>query len=327
MLAFLRQTLANLQTLLLPQNYFSWQTIIYLSLFSWLMSLLGRGLGATIWTVGLMTTLSWAFLALGVGWLLEHNRVNLLGIPIAPWVSGAILCIFLFGSWGGDWLQPAVVAWPLVSFMVVAVPSLVNWDLKWQTPLPTVRQNLVLLFLLSLLFSCWLQFYFRIQAWTQAYPSLVADSFEASHFVYRIPGQLVPLSEGVNHLTAAETFVREQIDGKPWPSVERWLLNSEGNRQAIQQEIQRTQPASPESQLWQFDLQPITQGEGYGLKLRAIWLGPSAHEQGYYLEKSCQILPVTQANSYETPTSAASAATRWARVSCDLATPRLPGRP
>ena len=130
MVGFFRQILTNLGNLLRPPRYFAWQTVIYMSLFSWLMSMLARAVFATPFTVGLLATISWICLAIGVGWALETNKIRPFGISIAPWVSGAILCLFLFGSWGGRWLQPALVAWPLMSFAMVAIPTLVSWDLS-----------------------------------------------------------------------------------------------------------------------------------------------------------------------------------------------------
>ncbi|WP_035985405.1 DUF5357 family protein [Leptolyngbya sp. KIOST-1] len=329
LLTFVRQTIKELIDLLTPPRYFSWQTVIYLSLFSWLTSLLARLVAATAFTVGLLATISWICLAIGVGWALEANRARFFGIPIAPWVSGAILCLFLFGSWGGRWLQLALVLWPLVSFAVIAVPQLVSWDLSLKKPPPVVRQQLVLLFCLSLLFSSWFQFYFRIQSWVRDYPSLVADSVENSAFVYRLPGQTIALPAGVNHLTIAEETLREQVDNKPWPSVERWLLNLEGQRQLMRQRVSNSigNSTALEDSLWQLDFQPLSNGNGYTLKLWAIWLGPAASPSGYYLEKTCQLMPVNRGGLLPENASPGYSTTPWASLTCDLQTPRQAGHP
>ncbi|HZG39121.1 MAG TPA: DUF5357 family protein [Nodosilinea sp.] len=327
--SFLRQTLVELGNLLRPPRYFAWQTVIYISLFSWLMSLLARLLETTAFTVGLLATISWICLAIGVGWALEANKVRPFGIPIAPWVSGAILCMFLFGSWGGRWLQPALVAWPLVSFAVMALPRLVSWDFNLKNPPPVVRQQLALLFCLSLLFSSWFQFYFRIQTWVRDYPSLVADSVENSAFVYRLPSQAIALPAGVTHLTIAEDLLREQIDNKPWPSVERWLLNLEGQRQTLQQRVRSQMGRAPsmEDSLWQLDFQPLTNGEGYTLQLWAIWLGPAASQSGYYLEKTCLLMPIGQGGLVPENAPPGYSTTRWSSLTCNLETPRQAGHP
>jgi len=329
MIKWLRQTVTELYTLLLPPQYFSWQMVLYLSVFSWGMSLLGRLLGASAFTVGLLASGGWIFLALGLGWGIQANQIKPFGLNLAPWVVGAVLCMFVFGTWGGGWLQPALVSWPLVSFGVAAVPHLVSWDLHWKTPSPAVRQQLVLLFLLSLLLSTWLQFYFRLQAWVEAYPSLVADRLDQSNFVYPIPGQAVPLPAGIAHLTQAEALVRSQLEGQPWPSVERWLLNQEGQRQALQTQLRNRPSPAPEDRLWDLDLGVSNQGDGYQLNLWAVWTGPAATEGSYYLEKSCQLRPIPQPISPESVDQAVAALppTLWASFTCNLETPRRPGHP
>ena len=329
-LDWLKRTLVELKTLLLPPRYFSWLTVIYMSLFSWLMSLLARLVGTLPFTVALLATLSWILLAIGVGWALEAAKVRPFGLPIAPWVSGAIVCMFLFGSWGGRWLQPALVAWPLVSFAVVALPALVSWNLEPKIPPPAVRQQLVLLFCLSLLFSSWFQFYFRIQSWVRAYPSLVADSVENSAFVYRLPGQTVALPAGVNHLAIAEDILRREVHDKPWPTVERWLLNLDGQRQNLQRQVHAQMGNNPslEDSLWRLDFQPLSSGEGYLIKLWAIWSGPAATESGYYLEKSCLLMPTHRVTLVQgEPSPPGYDTTQWASLTCDLATPRQAGHP
>ncbi|MEB3250631.1 MAG: DUF5357 family protein [Cyanobacteriota bacterium] len=329
MIKWLRQTLVEIYTLLLPPQYFSWQMVLYLSIFSWGMSLLGRLLGASTFTVGLLASGGWIFLALGLGWGIQASRIKPFGLNLAPWVAGGVLCMFVFGTWGGRWLEPALVCWPLVSFGVAAVPHLVSWDLNWKTPSPPVRQQLVLLFLLSLLFSSWLQFYFRLQAWVEAYPSVVADRLDQSNFVYRMPGQEVPLSVGVAHLTQAEALIESQLEGQPWPSVERWLLNRDGQRQALQTQLQNRASPSPEDRLWDLDLEVNNEANGYRLDLWAVWTGPAATEASYYLEKSCQLRPIPPAVSAEPVDQTATALppTLWASFTCNLETPRRPGHP
>ncbi|XGB43820.1 MAG: DUF5357 domain-containing protein [Nodosilinea sp. LVE1205-7] len=323
---WLGQTLTALKSFLLPDRYFSWQTILYLSIFSWLMSLLGRLLGASGFTVGLLASGSWIFLAIGLGWAVEHSHIKPFGLTIAPWVSGGILCLFLFGSWQGSWLQTALVCWPLISFCVAAVPEVLTWDLQVKGPPPLVRQRLVLLFLLSLLFSSWIQFHFRIQSWLKDYPSLAADRFNTSNFVYRLPGQSVPPSAGIAHLIKAGTFISDQTDGQPWSAVERWLLNSEGHQQTLQAQLHSQPQPLPEDQLWQIQLsQPVSQGDGYELKILAIWTGPTANPTSYYLERSCALMPVIKPASDGDP--ALSTPSRWAKVVCDLETPSHPGPP
>jgi hypothetical protein len=331
----LRQLLTDVLNFLLPGQYFAWQTVIYMSLFSWLMSLLAAWVGELELTVTLLTTLSWIFLAIGVGWGIDQSNFKPFGLPIAPWVSGAIVCIFLFGTWSESWFQPALATWPLISFLVVAFPNLVNWDLSLKIPVPETRQRLILLFFLSLLLSSWSLFYFRIQSWARDYPSLVAENLTDSQFVYPLPTQSSNLSAGVTHLTIAAEFIQDQLTGKPWSWTERWLLNLEGQQQAMQEQVNRQlRQRSPEDPLWDLRIRPVANENGYDLKLLAIWNGPSANANGYYLEKSCLLMPVNQPSSrlrsgvesFEGENTNISSTT-LANVMCDLENQRHSGNP
>ena len=331
MIPALPPAIANLRASLIPKSAFAWPTVIYMSLISWIMSAISRLLGASAFTVGLMATLAWIFLALGVGWAFEARNIKPFGLSLGPWVAGGILCLFLFGSWGGAWLQPALISWPLMSFVVVAVPNLLTWEFRPKRPSPSVRQSLALMLGLSLLLSSWFQFYFRLQTWLRDYPSLIADRFDQSAFVYRIPGQTMPLSAGISHLTQAEFWVQEQIDGKPWSWVERWLLNLEGHQQSLQRQMQLAQPNSPEHRLWNLHITTTTNGNGYTLRMMAIWLGPSADSDSYYFEKTCDVMPIDQPPPYVITESIGSStpgsSTQWAEVRCQLETPLRHGRP
>lgn len=331
---FLRNLFKAIFDFLVPDRYFSWQTVIYMSLFSWLLSLLARTLGATDFTVMLLATFGWIYLALGVGWAVETAKIRPFGLPIAPWVAGAILCIFLFGTWTDRWIQPALATWPLISFLVVAVPNLLGWDLQPKPVPPPVRQKLILLFFLSLLFSSWFQFYFRIQTWLEIYPSLAADDLNRSSFVYRLPGQSEPVSAGVAQLTMAETILQEELGNRPWSSAERWLLNLDGQRQLMQQRVDNAVvQSSREAPLWRLDMQPYTRGDGYTLNLWAVWEGPSASQNGYYLEKTCELAPVSRGalaprpGPTAQPGSETALTTDWTSLTCALEVPRHSGDP
>jgi hypothetical protein len=322
----------RLTAFFLPDQYFSWQTVIYMSLFSWLMSLIARALGTTDFTVMLLATFGWFFLALGAGWFVEAAKIRPFGMPIAPWVSGAILAVFLFGTLTDSWLRPALATWPLISFLVVAVPSLLGWDFQPKPVPPAVRQQLLLLFLLSLLFSSWFQFYFRIQSWLDTYPSLAADDLNRSTFVYRLPGQPAPVAAGVAQLSTAETILQAELGNKPWSSAERWLANVNGQQQYLQQEINTIHSrSSREAPMWRFGIpSPTSNGEGYTLNLLAIWEGPSASPSGYYLEKTCEVMPVRQGTLTSRSMDGEnepSTLTTWTSLECKLETPRYAGPP
>lgn len=310
---------------LLPQEYFSWQTILYLGLFSFAMSWVARLAGTLDVTEALIATAGWIFFALGVGWFLESNKIRPFGIALAPWVAGAIVCAYFFGLLPLGW-PAALMTWPLVSVFIVAIPTFLTWELRPQLPKPAVRQHLILLSLVALLFSTWFQFYFRIQAWFDQYPTLLTDNFSDSGFVYRLSNETEAQAKGVALLTSAELEVRSSLDGTPWPYVERWLLNLDEQLQRLRAESAIALENSPERLLWELDARPRRLNQGYALDLIANWSGPASDPHGYYFEKTCAIYPRPQPQAPSAEQNPSTNPTEMAEVTCELATPKHMGK-
>jgi hypothetical protein len=316
--------------LIFPQDYYAWQTLIYLGIFSFVMSWVARLADTYALTENIIATAGWIFFAFGIGWLLEKNHIRFFGIPVAPWVVGAIICGYFFGlvPWG-TWAI-GLMTWPLVSVAIVAVPQFITWELRPKVPPPLVRQQLILLSLIALLLSNWFQFYFRLQTWFDDYPSLLADDFRNSGFVYRLGQMPEGQAQGGALLTAAERELKASLNNTPWPYVERWLLNLNEQLVTLRTKTGGVLEDSQERPLWRLEARPrnLENNEGYALDLMAVWSGPASNPTGYHLIKTCVIQPrtVTQPLAAENA-GPASATTPVAAVECDLATPKQMGQP
>ena len=327
MIKFLKNLWNRITTFLFPKEYFAWQTVVYLGLFSFAMSWVARLSGAFGITESLIATAGWVFFALGIRWFLEKNNARLLGISVAPWVAGAIVCAYFFGLIpGGNW-SIALMSWPLISVSIVAIPEFLSWELKPKLPQVAVRQQLILFLLTALLFSSWFQFYFRLQSWFEDYPSLATDNFSNSGFVHRLAGQSAEQATGVSLLTAAEMEVKSSLDGTPWPYVERWLLNLNDQVVKLQLETADTLETSMEKDMWELAARPRSLNDGYALDLLAIWSGPASDPDGYYYEKTCVLQQQPQPQPTNTADNSSSTPTMIAEVDCELATPRRIGKP
>jgi hypothetical protein len=327
MIKFLQDLWTRVSSFLFPADYYAWQTLIYLGIFSFTMSWVARLTVGKGFTVNLIATGGWLFFALGIGWFLEEAKVRFFGIPVAPWVMGAIACLYVFGimPWG-SW-EVGLMSWPLVSVAIIAVPCFLSWELQPKLPAPPVRQQLILLTLLALLFSNWFQLYFRLQAWFDDYPSLLADDFARSGFVFRASEPPAEKARGIVLLTSAETEITKELDNTPWPYVERWLLGLDERLANIENSTIVSLTSPQESDLWQLQAKRDALENGsYVLNLMALWSGPASTQDGYYLTKTCVVQPRTvAAASPDTPPGAQPPP--MARVECDLATPKTPGRP
>lgn len=328
MINFLQQLWARIIAIIFPDDYYSWQTLIYLGVFSFVMSWVARLASDTEFIVNFIATAGWIFFALGIGWLLEQRNARIWGMPLAPWVVGAIVCTYLFGSFGGKW-RVGLMSWPLVSVAIAAIPQFIDWELRPKLPPSFMRQQLILLTLIALLLSNWFQFYFRIQDWFEAYPSLLADDFSRSGFVVRLTPPPEEQAQGIELLTFTQTEIRKSLEGTPWPYVERWLMNLDEKMMQLERKIMGALDLSEESEMWRLTARrPRTlEDGGYAIDLMAVWSGPASSKGGYYLEKTCVIQPSFPTAGEPQTANPSTPATAMASVQCDLATPRKPGQP
>lgn len=313
MIDVLKDAIDKIRALITPPSYLSWQTLLLLSLFSWGMAALAETQSAAPLTVDILSTGSWLFLTVAIWWGLSENPIEIGYFSISPWITAAVICVFLFRPWVPERLQLAASAWPVVATILVALPKFCDWTLNWKVPKPEIRQNLIVLMLVNLLLSSWIMFYFRIQNWFDDYPSLMAENLDDSAFVYRIGSDSNSSSQADIILGSAADNLIKQLDDTPWPRVERWLLNLNNSLNSVAEDIVLN--AAKERVFWSLDApRPQSVSNGYQIKLRANWLGPTAQQNGYYVEKECTILP--RALKQPTDNNQPANLTRVAEVTC-----------
>ena len=312
--------LGELFKILLPKKWDSAKTLIWLSIFSWAMSIGVRPiLQAAIAFMG------WIFLIAGVHWVMHEEKTlkNLLTVAsvfLGPWITGWLICYFLFAT--PNQIPPiAFVVWPPLSAVIAGLPKFIGSDGTYQTPiwkLPGAgdRQYLVNLALLNLILSCWIQLTFTTQDWLAEYPSFRTDDLSNSAFVVNTQTNADLKSRGIDILNRAEAQLKANLQGQSWSQVERWLLDFQGNLEQLAITVLDDLPAARENNYWAIDGR-ILAGE-YNVQLFAVWQGPAADPAGYYYAKTCQISQVVPADIAGKSAAAASTvpAVGNAKVEC-----------
>ena len=158
---FISDVLDGAQRLLLPQDIYSWQTLIYLSIFSLLMSYWAQG---TI-VKNIIAVCGWFFLILGTSWYTTDKPVLVPGtiMSVGALVTGALVSVFAFGDEQNIFNPVSFVLWPTISAMITAIPEFfqgTGTNVSTQIPKPEARQKIIVLIVGSILVSCWLQVYF-----------------------------------------------------------------------------------------------------------------------------------------------------------------------
>jgi len=296
----------QLRQLLWPKDVFAWQTLLLLSLFSLLIAALLDAVGdPNPFAIGLLTNLSWIFFTSAVWWgLSETKSLKVNGFSISPWITGGVLCLFLFRPWLSDFrLRWAIASWPIISTGVMALPYFVNWELKFKIPKDKVQKTLVMTLLVNLLLSSWISFHFRIQDWLSSYPSLLVRPIDNSDFVVDFTTDRTQPSQGVALLEGMIREIEVDLNDQPWYQTERWLYTRQSELEAALKETVRSLDAPEEQIFWQVEAPAPTQSDqAYLLTLRAVWSGPMARDGAFDLEKICKIMPV------EAPRSVSGAA-------------------
>ena len=310
----------DFKTVFWPKQYFAWQTLLLLSLFSLVVAALLESInGETTRPVDLLTSLSWIFFTLAVWWALAETKpIKVWDFSLSPWITGIVLCLFLFRPWTDTRFRLAFSCWPLISTGIKALPHFVNWELKWTLPKPAIQKMLISVTLVNLLLTSWIVFYFRVQDWVSNYPTLLARSLDNSAFVYDIgqdrerrSSQGVPLLENMAEAIALE------IEGQPWYQAERWLYTRQERLESIAQKAFDNLDASEEQLFWRVNIQePREFGEGYLLDMKATWAGPIQAQTGLYTTKTCKIVPTSEPRDVPTRENEPPPTTQITSVDC-----------
>lgn len=295
---FLEGLFLGVKKLLVPAKAYSWQTFIYLSIFSW-----GISYFATAPIKEIIALFGWLFLIAGTAWYTTDDPLRVPGtfMPVGALITGFLVSVFAFGNEQSGITPRTIVLFPTIAALVTAIPNFfvgTGTGAKTQIPKPENRQKLIVLFASCLLVSCWLQFYFVMENWLQEYPSLMSDNFKSSTFVMRteVPARTPP--KGIYILNKLQPLVEEKIDEQPWSQVEKWLQNANTNISNLSKQVllDKRLKDYEEKELWRIEPRisnpnPNKKDE-YLLDILGIWTGPSSDPRGYYLKKSCKILPI-----------------------------------
>lgn len=318
---FVEDIIKGIQKTFTPSKAYSWQTLIYLSIYSWVISYFATG-----YIKDIIALCGWLFLIAGTAWYTTDDPVRVPGtfMPVGAVITGFLVSVFAFGHEVDVVTPRTIVLWPTVSALLTIVPEFfegTGTEAKAQIPKVQDRQKLIILVACSMLLSCWIQFYFVIDNWLKEYPSLLADDFKRSAFVIRVEEKPKKPENGAGILDRLQPLVEEQIIERPWSEVEKWLLDANQRVGSLgKRVIEKNLIKYDEQKLWRVEPRVVNEKSGYRLDILSIWTGPSLNPRGYYLKKSCRITPVTASNKPDNKSAVAE-------IVCDRFSKLVPGAP
>ncbi|MFB2836801.1 DUF5357 family protein [Floridanema evergladense] len=282
----------GLITLIKPPQTFSWQTLIYTSIFFWIIALLLGILTGNAKLQDTFSLLGCVIIISGYAWFTVERPFIVQGFSLSAWILVGVICLFITS------VQPKFasfiwIVWPVLSAIVAAWPEFIAAGRKLNNLRNEQRFKLLIWFLIHLIFSCWIQFSLIIQGWILQYPSLLADDLSQSDFVVTIKSFSRPVTEGEKVLEAMERQLKTKLEGKSWVIAENWFRDT-NQLEKLQNQAKQTLSKIEEKNLWKFNAKITDQKTGYNLLMVAEWQGPSSNPQGYLLKKVCQVNSVTR---------------------------------
>lgn len=263
-----------------PPRFYCWQTVLWLSIFSVVMSGAARLLGGrSLVSEAIALGGSW-FLFVAVAW---GTRAE---VPkIAPELTALLASSLLFLGWS----QPLFfMALPVIAVMVRVVPDLTTDHLSLRLPQLDRRYFLLILVFAYGLLTLWTGFYFVSDRYGQDYPSTLFDDWRRGQFFRVVRSPSLAELPGARYGAALGTELRSLYNGRPWSVVQRLAMeNPEGFV------VGPTVAASDfftveEQEKWQECDRKITiTPEQIEVTFTLEWQGIRAHDYPYVVQKTC----------------------------------------
>jgi Family of unknown function (DUF5357) len=320
----------EIRTVLYPKKWDSWQALIWISIFSWAVSLLSAGLVQEI-----IATIAWIFLTMGVHWFVHDEGIptnpkddkakinvkkglTINNIFLGPWITGTLICLYLFGHLLGRFPPLAFIVWGPLSAVLAIIPKFIKLGPDgaplWATPEPKARPGLVILILSNLLLSCWFQFYFATDAWLKEYPSLSSQDLGRSSFMVKVSAPRTTKERGVFLLEQAEENLRSDLGKAAWTQTQQWFVGFQQQFPQFRNTLFEQVADSQDKSLWYLDGRVLPD---YSVQFYSGWAGPSAEAGGYHFTRTCKVtrIPLAKLNDPK------------AEVKCGPVTGPIPGLP
>ncbi len=293
---FLKDAVEGIKKFFIPPKAFSWQTLIYLSLFSWLMSSLAND--GPIQDI--IAFFGWAFLIAGTSWYTTDKPLYIPGtiMPVGAVITGGIVSVFAFQQ-DEELITRTIIFWPTISALITAVPEFFEGsgtDVKAQLPDLNDRESVIVLIGCCMLLSCWLNLYGVTDSWLNEYPSakypIYRDNSQRNDLLTVVePEERIP-QNGVLILNKLQSAVETALDGKSWSEVELWLKNA--NRKVSQlgeKIIEINLLKFEEKDFWKMEANveniiPKDINSGYKLDLYSVWQGPQRDKRWILSQKN-----------------------------------------
>ncbi len=281
----------------------SWQTLMFLSMFSLAFALFAYLLPdrAGIVTANVSGNFALIFLIIGIFWFFTEKRTRIFGIKVRPIVVGLLISFLLFKNIAANLFFAIGQFAPIICGLIAILPDIYQ-QFKLSKPDLEKFQQIIAIFLVYLLISCWFSFYLFIQNWSKAnYPEnfYIDQNFSQSIFVVQVipssvTGQKKLLKTPEEILNFFEVYLKNKLENQAWARVESYLKLLDSKY--LKNQINQLLISKIEDSQWSVRLEvesPEDIGKPnvseYNLTLWVIWSGASEDSPTYRLKKTCKV--------------------------------------
>lgn len=281
----------------------SWQTLMFLSMFSGTFAIFAYLLPdrAGIVTANVSGNFALIFLIIGIFWFLTEKRTQIFGIKVRPIVVGLLISVFLFKNIAANLFFAIGKFAPIICGLIAILPDIYQ-QFKLSKPDLEKIQQLISIFLVYLLISCWFSFYVFIQNWSKAnYPEnfYIGQNFSQSIFVVQlipasVNGQKNLIKTPEDILNFFEVYLKNKLNNQAWSRVESSLKLLDSKY--LKNQINQLLISKIEDSQWSVRLEVESpedigqpNGSEYNLTLWVVWSGASEDSPTYRLKKTCKV--------------------------------------
>ena len=290
------ETNKKVQKAMLPPKVVHWKTPLLISIFLALLSVAAVTDGSTRTTIA---DLSWLSFIISMGLLTSQPPFVIYGVSISPWVTSVLVGLWLLVRLPPEYKAIAWIAGPLIAVVVLAAIEIWNSESKWERVKSLVQPEFLIITLIHVVFSCWFAFHFLIQGWLQQYPTVLSQDLKQSNYIVTFQGPTINRSRGVIILDEMEKVLKEEARTKPWPQIEKMLIDIDNERFFLKNEAFKKMRIVPEDSSWDVKTSVVQGQSRYQLEMQATWLGLVFRPEMYSFTKSCEVINIGNAATVE----------------------------
>ena len=151
----------------LPPRFFHWKTLLIFSIVIWVLSFL-----ALEETRELIAAVGWILLTISLGWATSQPPFIIGAFPLSPWVIATFICLLIYQITNETEPTFAFKVWPLIAAIFIIVVEWFKSRSPEKSPPLLSRQTLVIIVLIHVLLSCWIEIYILVAQQIENNPEL-----------------------------------------------------------------------------------------------------------------------------------------------------------